>query len=495
MSGHVEQKQMRGNHTPLWHFDDDRTLLSRLLRLESRFTWDLKREDMDLEGLSTQLQEEIDLGLGHQEHRVEHSYSFLAYIRYLQDRPKEAASLLSQSEDKIRECFGEESERRLIVTYGDLAWLSYHTGDYTQSDTYCRRVEDILYPTGSSSVLLPEVYGEKAWTFLKFSVSYHPKAMDCFRKALELQPDDSEWNASYAIALYRTEPRDTETSLEAEESPVVKQLRRASEINPDDGVLLALLALKLSFQKHQEAKSLMEKALEIGPDNPHVTRYAAIYFRQQGKVDRAIDLLKRALQSSSQSAFIHHQLALCYKKKKSLRRPNCDQEMQQWRRLAIQHLEEAVRLRSPFIHARAKLALLYAEDKDMSRAETLLQEALEMSSERDKSFLPFVHLCYGQFHQYHTKQEDQVITHYTKGLQLTMKTFEGQQCAKELKQIAERRVSTDGGDSEALGLLGLVCRAQGDQRRAVEYYEKALERDPDNDQYLSALCELRMELQ
>eukprot|EP00064_Thunnus_orientalis_P013847 superscaffoldBa00002316_g13888 len=64
--------------------------------------------------------------------------------RYLQGRPEEAASLLNQSEEETRECFGEESERRLIVTYGDLAWLNYHTGDYTQSHTHCQRVEDIL---------------------------------------------------------------------------------------------------------------------------------------------------------------------------------------------------------------------------------------------------------------------------------------------------------------------------------------------------------------
>ena len=63
----------------------------------------------------------------------------------------------------------------------------------------------LKYPTGSSEVIHPEVYGEMAWTYFKFSRSYYPKAIDCFRKALELQPDDIEWNAGFAIALYRTE--------------------------------------------------------------------------------------------------------------------------------------------------------------------------------------------------------------------------------------------------------------------------------------------------
>lgn len=66
---------------------------------------------------------------------------------------------------------------------------------------------------------------------------------------------------------------------EGEESPAVKQLHRALEVNPDDGVLLSILALKLLKEKPQEAERLVERALKIGPDNPHVTRYVAKYLR------------------------------------------------------------------------------------------------------------------------------------------------------------------------------------------------------------------------
>lgn len=73
------------------------------------------------------------------------SYScLLSILRYLQGKPEEALSLLTESEEKTRECYGRESELRLIVTYGDLAWLKYHTEDYEQSQTYCQRVADIL---------------------------------------------------------------------------------------------------------------------------------------------------------------------------------------------------------------------------------------------------------------------------------------------------------------------------------------------------------------
>lgn len=74
----------------------------------------------------------------------------------------------------------------------------------------------------------------------------------------------------------------SEPSQESEESPATKQLRRALDINPNDAVLMSMLVLKLStYQKHQEAEGLVERALRLDPDNPHVTRYIAKYFRCQ----------------------------------------------------------------------------------------------------------------------------------------------------------------------------------------------------------------------
>uniref|UniRef100_A0A3B4YI81 Interferon-induced protein with tetratricopeptide repeats 5-like n=1 Tax=Seriola lalandi dorsalis TaxID=1841481 RepID=A0A3B4YI81_SERLL len=435
--------------------DSRSALHSRLLQLQSRFTWDLRKDDIELENLSTRLQDHIELQLG-QRGAVARSYSFLAYVRYLQDRPKDAVSLLNQSEEKTRECYGQESEQRLIVTYGDLAWLKYHTGDYTQSESYCQR-----YPTGSSTVLHTEVYGEKAWTYLKFSRSYYPKAIDCFCKALELQPDDSEWNAGLAIALSRTEA----VSF-LMKSPATKQLRRALDINPDDGVLMSMLALKL-----------VERALKIGPENPHVTRYIAKYLRSQGEIERSIDLLEKALKRTSQSAFLHHQLALCYKNKKiaeQTKKPSNIQRVKQWRRLCIHHLEEAVKIKTSFLLAIADLALLYGEEKDFSRAEELFQQGLKMlESESENSICQAVHQRYADFHFYHTKKEAEAIDHYTQ---------------------VERRLSEDGNDGQAYALLAVLAKAEDDKKKAAEFYEKALDCDEDNDKYLSALCTLRMEL-
>ncbi|XP_026019074.1 interferon-induced protein with tetratricopeptide repeats 5-like [Astatotilapia calliptera] len=476
-------------------------LLSRLQQLQCHFTWDLDL-DVDLETLSTRLQ--IDIDFHQRQHEGEScTYSLLAYFRYLQDQREEALSLLNQSEKTIRERYGDESEKRLIVTYGDMAWLKYHDGDFAQSQSYCQRVEDILvkYPTGSSGSFLPEVYGEQAWTYFKVSRSSLSKAIDCFHKALEVQPHDTEWNAGYAIALFCREQWFAENKQDGEESKATKQLRFALEINPNNAALQCMLAVKLvAYKKYEEADDLVKKARENDPDNPHVIRHSGNYLLNQNRLDEAIVVFKRGLRRRDQLPSFNYQLALCYKQKKiaeQRRGPFSNTEEEgKWRRCCISHLEEAVEMKPSFVRALAELALLYAEEGDLSRAEETFKHCLEKLPElKEKRVCLIIHQYYGDFHHYHTKNEAQAIAHYKEGLLIPLKKYEWRQCAKKLKQIADRRLAKNRGDGEALALLGQVARAEGDRKRAAEFYEKALNCDKDNEEYLSALCELRLELQ
>ncbi|XP_007572822.1 interferon-induced protein with tetratricopeptide repeats 5-like isoform X1 [Poecilia formosa] len=478
-------------------------LFSMLQQLQSHFTWDLKKEDMELENLSTRLEEHIALQLG-RPGAVALSCSLLAYVRYHQNQPDEALKLLLKSEQTTKEVYLEDSERRLIVTYGDLAWLYYHTGKFTKSQKYCQRAQDVLikYPTSSSEVLHPEVYGEKAWTYLKLSKPYYPEAIKYFQRALEVQKDDSEWNAGYAIALFRTETFTPEASEKAMGSAAVTQLRRALELSPDDGVLLSMLAVKLGVEKkYEEAESLVEKALKAAPDNPHAMRYISKYLRYQGNIEKSIELLERALQRSKTSAFIYHQLGLCYKRKKidEQRLKHYDkQKVQQLRSQCILNLEKAVEIKPSFVIARIDLALMYGEDKDLSRAEEMFQHCFNKSSDK-RDRLPvcdrqLIHHRYAEFHLYHTGKQDEAITHYTEALQLVPNTWEGKQCVKRLKKIANYRLSEDKDDSLAYSVLAQVAKAEGDKKKAAEFYEKALDCDENNSQYLYGLWELRMQL-
>ncbi|KAG7492767.1 hypothetical protein MATL_G00017720 [Megalops atlanticus] len=473
----------------------DTMLKTKLLQLDCHFTWGLKKDDTDFSDLQNRLKYQIELGLG-EDTGIARSFSYLAFTKYLQGLLEEARDDLVKAEESVRKHHADDCEKLLIVTYGNFAWIYYYMRDWAKSQSYLEKVEEIKrkFPTESRSVLHPVVYGEKGWTFLKFSRKYYEKARECFKKALEAEPEESEWNIGYAIALHRTESELTSI----EESPAVKQLRRALELDSENADIMALLALRLAaYKKFKEAEELVEKAMKTSPDNPYVTRYVAKFFRQQGSTEKSIALLKRGLEQIPSSAFLHHQLALCYKRKRiALRRPGghtSKADTDELLSLVIHHLEEAAFLKPSFIYAMAELGLSYGENGNIRKAEEVFQRAFEVATAKNES-LQVVNVRYADFQLYHNKSESLAMKHYKEGLTLQKDTAEGKKCANKLETIAIKRISRNSQDGEAFGILGYVHQTRGEKRQAIECYEKALLRDPGNEEYLSALCDLRLSL-
>ncbi len=474
--------------------DPDRTLRTKLHQLECHFTWALMKDDIDLNDLLNRLEEQIKLDPFKKE-GLARTYSALAYVQFLLGFHEKAHNNLMTSVELHMECHGDEFHKALIVTYGNLAWLNYHMRNYTECESYLKKLQEIneTFPTEFSSV--PGVLGEKGWTFLKFSHKYYDRAKQCFRKALDLEPEEGEWNAGYAIALYRTENE----SFTLEDSPTIKQLRRAIDTNPDDDVLKVLLSMRLIvYKRFREAESLVEKALERSPDHPHVMRYVAKIFRKQGSVERSIALLKRALERSPNSSFIHHQLALCYKMKKiQLLQAGSHHargsRVQQIRDQCIYHLEMATSLTASFISAMSNLALLYGENHDMSRAEELFQDTFKAAEEKNDS-LNVVNFYYAEFQLYSHRCEQLAIKHYMECLKMSPDWIEGKRSAYMLKKIADNRIKRNSLEGEAYGILGFLHKIKEEKHQAIECYVKALSYE-DNDEFLSNLSALRLSLQ
>ncbi|XP_060794826.1 interferon-induced protein with tetratricopeptide repeats 5-like [Neoarius graeffei] len=470
---------------------------TRLLQLECHFTWALNKNDVDLTDLLNRLEEQLNLDLGG-ETGAARAHSYKGFVKFLLGSNTEALSNFERSVE-LTKSRGNDCDKLFVVAYGDLAWLYYHMGNFTECESYLSKLSEIKvkYP----SVPYAEVLGEKGWTFLKFSQKYYEWAKKCFKKALELEPEDPEWNAGLAIALYRLEYnlQNSAVSTETSTENSTDQLRWAIATNPDDDVLKVLLALRLTVdKKYNEAESLVEQALESSPEHPNVLRYVAKFLRNQGSVDRSIALLKTALEKVTNAAFIHHQLGLCYKQKiQNLRfagsHHRTGAEIKQAQEQCIYHLEIATKLKTGFILAMSDLALQYGVKRDMQRAEEMFHNAFQTAKERNEN-CQYVHLCYAEFQQYSMKCEPAAIKHYTECLNLNPKTYHGKKSAESLKKIAKRRIENNPEDGEAFGILGIIHKEQGEKQQAIECFEKALSCE-DNEDYLSHLCELQISLQ
>ncbi|RXM32154.1 Interferon-induced protein with tetratricopeptide repeats 5 [Acipenser ruthenus] len=483
------------------HSNQENALKTKLLQLECHFTWGFNKEDTDLNDLKERLEEQIQLNLG-KDRGIGRSYNQLAHVKHLQNFNEEAEKHLEKVEELAKTTNEHEFEELIIVTYGNFAWLYYHMGEITKAEKYLEKLEDICkkFPNTASrySVLLPAVYGEKGWSFLKYSRKYYERAKECFEKALEEEPNEKEWNTGYAIVLYRIESFEIQ-GVSADDSTAVKQLRRALELDPENTVVMVLLGLKLGeYKQNEEALKLVEQALKLSPDNPHVTRYVAKFFRKHGSLDKSLELLMEALLQTPNSGFLHHQISLCYKRKifklKGQRKQFQDStEIKQLVRMCIFHLEKVTNQKPSFFYAQLDLASMYAESRNNKKAEDLFEKILKMPNIKSEN-LQALYLHYGDFQMYHNRSESLAIQCYKDGLKIQNNNPEQIRCYKKLKNIAERRIARNSQDGEAYGILGFAHQMNNERLEAIECYEKAILRDPGNDEYLSALCDLRLSL-
>ncbi|XP_051968656.1 interferon-induced protein with tetratricopeptide repeats 5-like [Xyrauchen texanus] len=449
---------------------EEKPLKTELDTLECHFTWDLRKADINVTDLLTRLEYNRDINLGGKAGTA-CTHNSLAYVRYLLGSYEEAFTNLQRSVELIKECYRNDCDKKLIVTYGNFAWLHYHMKQNADCKSYLEKLRDIKEknPPDSNSFPHHEVLGEKAWALFKFSRKYYGRAKECFRKALELEPEECEWNAGYAIVLYRTESN----CKSPKDSSAIQQLRRAIDTNPDNDELKLLLALKLAaFELFDEAEDLVERAVEMSPESPHVIRYVGKYMRVYGSLDRSTALLKRALEVAPNSAFIHHQLGLCYKMKnvqfKELH------ESQRFRQLSISHFEKAITLKSGFIFAMAQLALLYGEDGQIKRADDVFQTAFPIAEEKNEG-LQTLYLYYGEFQQYRARCLPLAIDYYKKCLKMAPDTRDGNKSAKNLRKIADRCLLKNTSNAEALGILDFIELVKGEKHSTAEGSEYVLE--------------------
>ncbi|XP_045578126.1 interferon-induced protein with tetratricopeptide repeats 8 isoform X2 [Salmo salar] len=259
--------------------DSENTLENNLKKLQCHFTWELNKEQADLNLLEIKLRETLEVVQeGIEGNLKRHSLNLLAYIKHLKGEDKRALECLEKAERE-----NAHGERLCVVTYGNLAWVCHHIGDDIRADGYIQKLEELhkasatastsvlqASTTASTSVLLVprEVHSEKAWSLLKFSKHHYTRAKECFQEALQMEPDDKEWNSGFAFSLFRQEGLVTrkDQRLSYEDSLAVKQLNYVLELNPDSAMTRVYLGLKCyKNRRNAEAWGYMRKALSLAP--------------------------------------------------------------------------------------------------------------------------------------------------------------------------------------------------------------------------------------
>ncbi|EHB02954.1 Interferon-induced protein with tetratricopeptide repeats 5 [Heterocephalus glaber] len=427
-------------------------------------------------------------------------YNLLAYVKHLKGQHKDALKCLKQVEEIIQRDHADEEEIRSLVTWGNCAWVSYHMDQPEEVQKYLDKVEHICKKWSSPSnykLECPEIDCEKGWAVLKFGGKYYQKANAAFEKALEVEPDNPEFNIGYAMTVYRLDDFDREGSVK---SFSLGPLRKAVALNPSDTYIKVFLALKLQdVHAEAEGEKYIEEILDQISSQPYVLRYAAKFYRRKNSWDKALELLKKALEMTPTSSFLHHQMGLCYRaqmiqiKKPTRNRPKGKDKVKADELItsAIFHFKAAVERDSMFPFAYMDLANMYAEGGQYRNAEDVFQKALRLENVTD-DHKHQIHYHYGRFQEFHRKSENTAIRHYLKALKVKDRSSLHIKLTSALKKLATKRLCHNAFDVQSLSALGFVYKLEGEKKQATEYYERAQKIEPENVDFLTALCELQI---
>ncbi|NXO77807.1 IFIT5 protein, partial [Sitta europaea] len=471
------------------------SLKTSLQQLECHFTWDLQKEKVGLEALEETIHDHIKFFV---EHEII-DYNMLSYVCHLKNSNEEALNNLRKAEEAIQKHPGEIA-RRSLVTWGNYAWIYYHMQRYEEAQTYVSKVENSckkLSSTAHGKIQFPELYAEKGWAFLRFGRTYFESAKNCFENALKSDPDNPDYYTGYAIAMYRLEGL---AGWYGEElRPCLEALKRAVELNPKDTATAALLALELQrLRRGHEGERYIEEGLQKTPDYPVFLRHAANFYRKKGDTKKAVAILKKALSLTPNTVVLHHQLGLCYKVmishlKKTKYRPTPQEEIENLIQLAIFHFKTAIDKKPVFFTAYKDLANTYALCKRYEEAEEIFQEVLQRNDLPcdDKQQIFF---SYADFQLYQMKSESKAIEYYIEGLKIEKDTYGRKNCSKTVETLLKDKIKSGLGDAADIGRLGLVHNLNGKKQEAIECYEEAIALDPNNEEYLNALAELKLSI-
>ncbi|XP_059958347.1 interferon-induced protein with tetratricopeptide repeats 1-like [Mesoplodon densirostris] len=459
---------------------DEDQIKDKLEQLRCHFTWELVIKDDEIPDLENRVLDQIEfldtkynIGI----------YNLLAYVKHLRGQNEEALKSLKEAEDLTLQEYGNQSDVRSLVTWGNYAWLHYHMGRHAEAQIYLDEVKNTCRKLANSSsyrMECPQMDCEEGWALLKCGGENYERAKVCFEKALEEDPENPEFSTGYAITIYRLESFHKE-----ERSPgafCLNTLKQAIRLNPKDAYIKVLLALKLqAVGQEAEGEKYIKEALTNASSKIYVFRYIATFYRRKGSLGEALWFLKLALEATPSSVLLHHQMGLCYKAqiiqiKKATNWQPKGQDKANVNRIiqsAIYHFEFAVQQKPTFEFAYIDLAEMYTEAGDHKKAEDAYQKVLCMEA-LNKHMLQQVHFHYGRFLEYQKKSEVDAISHYLKAVKIENASLGRNKSISSLKKLALKKLQKDASDIESLCILGFIHKVKGEMNEALEYYEQAL---------------------
>ncbi|XP_039727701.1 interferon-induced protein with tetratricopeptide repeats 2-like [Pteropus medius] len=463
--------QILSNHAPKSETTKN-SLESSLRQLKCHFTWNLLEAEKSLDDFEDRVCNQTEFQNSGFKATM---YNLLAYIKHHRGQSEAALESLQQAEELIQREHADQAEIRSLVTWGNYAWVYYHMGRLSEAQVYVDKVKHVCKKFSSPyRVESPEMDYEEGWSRLKSGKKHTERAKVCFEKCLEKNPKNPEFATGLAISSYYLD------TWPPSQHPI-RALRQAIHLNPDNQYVKVLLALQLQkMREESEGERLVEEAVEKAPCATDVLRGAAMLYQKKNDPDKAIKLLKKALECMPNNAYLHCYIGECYRAKVFQCQKMGENEMYEKREelqklieQAVYYLKRAEELNRNLAHVCSYLACLYRQAGQYEEAEYYFQK--EFSKELTSVDRQVLYLRYGNFQLYQMKCEGKAIHHFIEGVKINKESKVKEKIKNKLQRIAQTRLSKNRANPEALHILAFLQELNEKRQPADENSEKGLD--------------------
>lgn len=428
------------------------SLESHLRQLKCHFTWNLIAEDESLDEFEDRVFNKDEFQNSEQKATM---CNILAYVKHCRGLNEAALKCLGEAEDFIQQRHPDQVEIKSLVTWGNYAWVYYHMGQLSKAQAYLDKVKQVCQKFSSPyRIESPALDCEEGWARLKCTKNQNERVKVCFEKALEKDPKNPEFTSGWAIANYRLDDWPASNDY-------IDSLKQAINLSPDNTYVKVLLALKLEGTHEKQARELVEEALKKDPIPIDTLLSASRFYYKVYDTDRAIQLLRKALESLPNNAYVHYHIGCCYRSKvrqmlntRETAFNGDRKKLEELIQLALKHLRKAEEIKEMIENSCSFLAGLYAITKQYEEADYYFQK--EFNKELPPGSKQLLHLRYGNFQLFQMNCEAKAVCHFMEGVKIKQETKQKEKMKDKLKRIALKWLSRDDSDPEALRILAFL---------------------------------------
>uniref|UniRef100_A0A3Q2FMV6 Interferon-induced protein with tetratricopeptide repeats 1-like n=1 Tax=Cyprinodon variegatus TaxID=28743 RepID=A0A3Q2FMV6_CYPVA len=406
----------------------NQSLENKLEALQCHFTWNLYPGSRSLTVIQHILEDiatdEGNVWLGH-------IYNLQGFIQYKLGSSEEALNIFRRATKIFQHLKNSDEGPWLMVNFGNLAWLHHLMGEDEKTQDYLSKVEALMrkYPGPPEEEPHPEVCAEKAWTLIKFDKEKKLQAAELFQRAVRMQPDNVEWETSWAILSadpFKAYIKDMTPDL-------FEKVKSATERDPDNLYVAALYLEARAAKGEQiqdEAKDLAEKILEKPMhDYCGIGRVMKLY-RKYISVDEAIKIADEALKRHPDSRFVKRSAAKCYTKKVFSQRGNPDPRATD---KAIRLWREVIEV-YPECSPKEKISLADVHTKvDIEKADQIYRELLDRE-DLDPAEKQMLYCRYAKHLQFIKKDYCSSTTYHMMAAEIQKESKYKEKSVKQLKK-------------------------------------------------------------